>query len=129
MSTHAHTGPQEEPHRIAQAATTATTAPRLTKPTLSVLQVLLNAATDAPPWGFSICRDADLGSGTVYPILDRLMEKGWVRKWDETEPHPGRPARRFYELTGTGRQMATKAIEAREQKRARFGLRPAGGVA
>jgi PadR family transcriptional regulator PadR len=101
----------------------------LTKPTIGVLEVLLNAKPDSPPWGFSICRDADLGSGTVYPILDRLMERGWVRSWDETEPHPGRPARRFYELTGTGRQQATSALAARAARRTRFGLRPQGGVA
>ncbi|WP_167396075.1 PadR family transcriptional regulator [Streptomyces bobili] len=126
MAPHAQAGSFEEPRRREQA-TTAT--PRLTKPTIGVLEVLLNATTDNPPWGFSICRDADLGSGTVYPILDRLTERGWVRGWDETEPHPGRPARRFYELTGTGRQQATAALQARTERRSRFGLRPQGGLA
>ncbi|WP_340379040.1 PadR family transcriptional regulator [Streptomyces sp. SS7] len=98
---------------------------RLTKPTIAVLEALLSATSDSPAWGLSICRSADLGPGTVYPILERLAERGWVSSWEETTPHPGRPARRFYELTGTGRQQATQALEARRARR--FGLGLAGG--
>ncbi|WP_189390292.1 PadR family transcriptional regulator [Streptomyces sp. SDr-06] len=102
---------------------------RLTKSTMAVLGVLLDAKPNAPAWGLSICRDADLGPGTVYPILDRLLERGWLSCWDETEAHPGRPARRFYEFTGAGRAQALEALEARNARRARFGFRPAGGAA
>lgn len=103
--------------------------PRLTKPTIAVLEVLLDATSDAPAWGLSICRDADLGSGTVYPILDRLAERGWVEGRDEADPHPGRPARRYYELTGTGRAQARDALIARRARQRRFGLGLAGGGA
>ncbi|MYS36195.1 MULTISPECIES: PadR family transcriptional regulator [unclassified Streptomyces] len=100
---------------------------RLTKPTIAVLEALLSATSNTPAWGLSICRDADLGPGTVYPILDRLAERGWVTSHEESGPHPGRPARRFYELTGTGRQQATQSLEARKARR--FGLGLAGGTA
>jgi DNA-binding MarR family transcriptional regulator len=100
---------------------------RLTKPTISVLETLLSATDAAPAWGLSICRDADLGPGTVYPILDRLTERGWVTSRNETAPHPGRPARRYYELTGEGRLLAAQALEARKARR--FGLGLAGGAA
>lgn len=99
---------------------------RLTKPTIGVLEALLSATDDAPAWGLSICRDADLGPGTVYPILERLTERGWVTSREETGPHPGRPARRLYELSGTGRQLATQALESRRARR--FGLGLAGGA-
>ncbi|GGN25791.1 PadR family transcriptional regulator [Streptomyces fuscichromogenes] len=99
---------------------------RLTKPTVAVLETLLSATSDKQAWGLSICRDADLGPGTVYPILDRLTEHGWVTSCEETGPHPGRPARRFYELTGVGRQLATQALQARQARRLRLGL--AGGL-
>ncbi|WDT55760.1 PadR family transcriptional regulator [Streptomyces sp. G7(2002)] len=99
---------------------------RLTKPTIAVLEALLSAKDDSPPWGLSICRDADLGPGTVYPILDRLAERGWVTSYEETGPHPGRPARRFYELTGTGRQQAAEVLKVRRARR--FGLGLAGGA-
>ncbi|MGW1322675.1 PadR family transcriptional regulator [Streptomyces antibioticus] len=98
---------------------------RLTKPTIVVLETLLSARSDSPPWGLSICRDADLGPGTVYPILDRLAQRGWVTSYEETGPHPGRPARRFYELTSTGRQQAAEALKVRRARR--FGLGLAGG--
>ncbi|MFH8780004.1 PadR family transcriptional regulator [Streptomyces rimosus] len=94
---------------------------------MAVLGVLLNAQPDEPAWGLRICRDADLGPGTVYPILDRLLERGWLRSWDETDTHPGRPARRFYEFTGAGRAQTLEALEARSVRRARFGLNLAGG--
>lgn len=94
-----------------------TALPRLTKPTIAVLEVLLQATPDNPAWGFSICHDADLGSGTVYPILDRLAERGWITSHTETGPHPGRPARRYYELTSAGRQQATAALDARRARR------------
>ena len=105
------------------------TAPRLTKPTIAVLEVLLAATDDAPAWGLSICRDADLGSGTVYPILDRLLERGWVTCYDESEAHPGRPARRYYELTGTGRSQAQAALASRRARRQAFGFGLSGGAA
>ncbi|MER5212991.1 helix-turn-helix transcriptional regulator [Streptomyces sp. NPDC002838] len=104
------------------------TAPRLTKPTIAVLEVLLAATDDAPAWGLSICREADLGSGTVYPILDRLLERGWVTSYDEAEPHPGRPPRRYYELTGTGRSQAQAALDARTARRQAFGFGLSGGT-
>jgi DNA-binding PadR family transcriptional regulator len=78
------------------------TAPfRLTTTTRLVLAALRD--TDKPVWGFEICRRTGLKSGTIYPILGRLAEHGWVESWDETDPHPGRPPRRFYQLTERGR--------------------------
>jgi DNA-binding PadR family transcriptional regulator len=90
--------------------------PRLTKPTIGVLEALLAATDDNPAWGLSICTDADLGPGTVYPILGRLTERGWVVSRDEAEPHPGRPARRYYQLTNDGRTLAQAALEARRNR-------------
>jgi PadR family transcriptional regulator, regulatory protein PadR len=103
------------------------TTPRLTKPTIAVLEVLLEATDDTPAWGLSICHHADLGSGTVYPILDRLKTIGWVTARVETEPHPGRPPRTYYTLTGAGRARATFALEARRARR-RHIPRLAGGT-
>ncbi|MEU6235395.1 helix-turn-helix transcriptional regulator [Kitasatospora sp. NPDC047058] len=95
------------------------TLPRLTKPTMGVLDVLLAADDDDPAWGLRICIEADLGSGTVYPILERLTDLGWLEAWAETAPHPGRPARRYYKLTSTGRRQALDALQARAARRRR----------
>ncbi|MEE4546356.1 helix-turn-helix transcriptional regulator [Streptomyces sp. V4-01] len=104
---------------------------RLSKPMIAVLQVLLTVTSDHPAWGLSICMDADLGSGTVYPVLDRLIERGWVTRRSETTPHPGRPARQYYELTGTGRAhaQAQAAPRARAERRSPFfARRPVEGT-
>ncbi|MFF8590005.1 helix-turn-helix transcriptional regulator [Streptomyces sp. NPDC015220] len=78
------------------------TAPfRLTTPTRLVLAALRDA--DEPVWGFDICRTTGLKSGTIYPILNRLNGHGWVEAWLEDSPHPGRPPRRYYQLTARGR--------------------------
>ncbi|MFJ3984380.1 helix-turn-helix transcriptional regulator [Streptomyces fungicidicus] len=74
---------------------------RLTPSTRLVLAALQEA--DRPVWGFDICRTTGLKSGTIYPILARLHGHGWVDAWAETDPHPGRPPRRFYQLTDRGR--------------------------
>lgn len=90
--------------------------------------MLLASTHDEPAWGLKICEEADLGSGTVYPILDRLTEHGWIQAREEVGPHPGRPARRYYELTGVGRANSVRALEERDTRRSRR-FRLAGGTA
>ncbi|MFF9309958.1 helix-turn-helix transcriptional regulator [Streptomyces sp. NPDC014748] len=75
----------------------------MTAPTRLVLAVLRDA--DQPVWGFDICRTTGLKSGTIYPILHRLAGHGWVEGWAEDSPHPGRPPRRYYQLTNRGRDQ------------------------
>ncbi|MDX3695006.1 PadR family transcriptional regulator [Streptomyces europaeiscabiei] len=94
---------------------------RMTRPVVEVLRLLLKAPADEPLWGTKIVTDADLGSGTVYPILQRLAEDGWIAPREETGPHPGRPARTFYELTETGRRKAEEALAARSLRLRRGG--------
>jgi PadR family transcriptional regulator PadR len=93
---------------------------RLTKPTLAVLEVLLAAGPSDPVWGLRVCAEADLGSGTVYPILARLERIGWVTCSWEDPPPADRPRRRFYELSGTGRQEIAAALAARSENRRRW---------
>lgn len=73
-----------------------------------VLDVLLAAAD--PIWGYEILTTTKLKSGTVYPLMDRLLAAGWVTETREAvnAVHPGRPPRCLYRLTATG------ATEARE---------------
>ena len=50
-----------------------------------------------------------LAEGTIYPILNRLRTEGLVlSEWVEAEAgHP----RKYYELTGRGRERATRMAE------------------
>jgi PadR family transcriptional regulator, regulatory protein PadR len=74
-----------------------------------VLDVLI-AAADDPPWGYRICIEAGLGSGTVYPILERLERAGWITGvWEKGQP-TDRPRRRLYSLTGAGQAAYGAAI-------------------
>jgi PadR family transcriptional regulator PadR len=85
---------------------------RLTMPTRLVLDILL-AAGDDLLWGYRICEQAGLGSGTVYPILERLEEAGWIEGTWEADQPGNRPRRRFYAVTGTGRASYATALTAR----------------
>jgi PadR family transcriptional regulator PadR len=49
-----------------------------------------------------------LPSGTLYPVLVRLEQAGWVEAaWEDLDPvAAGRPARRYYGLTADGVRAA-----------------------
>lgn len=94
---------------------------RLTKPTLAVVDVLMHSTRDNPVWGLRICERADLGPGTVYPILERLAELGWLDDWWEAEQPSGRPRRRFFMLNGQGRVEFAETLAARNARR-RWGV-------
>lgn len=62
--------------------------------------------------GAEIARSTKLASGTLYPILLRLEEAGWVEsRWETEAPQElGRPRRRFYKITGVGARNAQPAL-------------------
>jgi DNA-binding PadR family transcriptional regulator len=84
---------------------------RLTAQTFKVLGALLTHSPDAIS-GAEIGRAATLQSGTLYPILLRLEQAGWLEsRWEvETPQELGRPRRRFYQLTGVGESKAKSAF-------------------
>ena len=87
------------------------TKPRMTIPTLRVLAALL-ADPLGEHYGLELSRAAGLPSGTIYPILTRLQSAGWLTSaWEEIdEAAEGRRRRRYYCLTGTGREQARAAV-------------------
>jgi PadR family transcriptional regulator PadR len=82
-------------------------APRMTMATQLVLRAFL-AEPAEELYGSEIGSAAGLMSGTVHPILARLEAAGWVEsRWEDVDPQvAGRPARRYYRLTGEGAQNA-----------------------
>ena len=51
-------------------------------------------------------------AGSMYPILIRLADRGFLEtKW-ESEPAPGRPPRHLYRLTPAGRDFAAEIVPA-----------------
>jgi PadR family transcriptional regulator, regulatory protein PadR len=70
-----------------------------------VLAVLLDARGS---WshGYQLARAADVKSGTLYPLLIRLEEQGFLEaEWQQPEAR-GRPPRHAYRLTASGIQLA-----------------------
>ena len=51
-----------------------------------------------------------LRSGTLYPLLHTLEQKGWITSWEETAGST-RP-RRYYHLTDQGRKQLAEKEEA-----------------
>ncbi len=88
---------------------------RLTKPTSRVLAQLL-AAEGGKAYGLELSNSAEVGPGTLYPMLTRLESIGWVDSyWEDIDPsEANRPARRYYTLTAQGRIDATAALDRRK---------------
>lgn len=60
-------------------------------------------------------------SGSLYPLLARFEQAGWLTsKWEQESPADlGRPRRRYYRLTGVGKACALKYLHEIEGGRLR----------
>jgi PadR family transcriptional regulator PadR len=87
-----------------------------TNPALSFTGLfVLQALNRGHKFGFDIMEVTGLPSGTIYPALRRLEALELVRSdWEKDlkARKEGRPRRRYYELTKTGKQQLREA-EAR----------------
>jgi len=81
--------------------------------TLSVLAALCGQPS-AWQHGYALARQTGLKSGTLYPILIRLADRGLVEACWEEEPVPGRPRRHLYRLTPDGLASAAAALAEAE---------------
>jgi len=76
--------------------------------------VILQSIRSGYLYGFDIIDITGLPGGTVYPALRRLEEAGYVTsKWEHPKISQSelRPARKYYELTRTGREVLTEALK------------------
>jgi len=90
------------------------TAPtrRLSPQTAEVLTAL---ALNPQSWlyGLEIAAATGLKSGSLYPILIRLDERGLLEsQWLEPDK-PGRPPRHAYRITAAGKAALRAAVAAR----------------
>lgn len=87
-------------------------SPRITGPTLKVLGMFLSRPIDRHS-GIEISRATGLASGTLYPILFRLEEAGWLEsEWEEVIPSEvKRPRRRLYLMTAVGESNARASFK------------------
>ena len=76
------------------------------------LAVLAELCATPSQWrhGYGIAQDTGLKSGTLYPVLIRLADRGLVEaRWEEGQP-AGRPRRHLYWVTPEGLAAATAAL-------------------
>ena len=82
--------------------------PNSSPQTLAVLSALL--ASSGWRHGVSLSRETGLKPGTLYPILLRLDEAGYLdSEWQPPE-RAGRPPRHAYRLNAAGRALAEERL-------------------
>jgi DNA-binding PadR family transcriptional regulator len=95
---------------------TYTNLPPLTEP---VLLILLSLA-EHPRHGYSILKDVEevsagrvvLSTGTLYGALRRLLDDGWIERFEENDSSRGRQA---YRLSSKGRRTLQAEIARLKQ--------------
>lgn len=89
----------------------------MASPTSFTGVLILQALAQGYRFGFDVMQVTGLPSGTIYPALRRLESLDFVTSdWekDGNARKEGRPRRRYYTLTQTGRRQL-KESEARMQ--------------
>jgi PadR family transcriptional regulator, regulatory protein PadR len=88
---------------------------RISSQTVAVLQAL-KENSHAWNYGYDLSKITGLKSGTLYPILTRLNDEGWLEnKWEQSAK-PGRPPRHLYRLTAVGSSAANRALKTAASK-------------
>jgi PadR family transcriptional regulator PadR len=90
--------------------------------------LLLEALNGKPrkwQYGYELSQVTGLKSGTLYPILMRLSDRGQLESQWQPAEQPGRPPRHMYRLTAMGETFAREALSGHAAVKARGA--PAGG--
>lgn len=85
----------------------------------------LLSAGDGWSHGYELAREAGIKSGTLYPLLIRLKEQGYLDAEWQQPVEAGRPPRHAYRLTATGVQLARSILS---DLASRQSLAPQGSV-
>jgi PadR family transcriptional regulator PadR len=97
--------------------------PNMSRQTRCLLELLVGEP-EAWQYGYDLSRRTGLKSGTLYPILMRLADQGWLAtRWAEPLGS-GRPPRHMYRLTEEGARQAAAILSAASRPRATLLPRP-----
>ena len=88
--------------------------PRSRRPSSQTIRLLAALAADPSTWryGYELGAEVGLRSGSLYPILVRLSDRGLLEAMWEPAPPAGRPPRHLYRLTDGGRKYAADHVAA-----------------
>jgi DNA-binding PadR family transcriptional regulator len=94
-------------------------------PSAQTLEVVRVLAVQPKTWryGYDLCQQTGLKAGSMYPILIRLADRGWLETAWETDIPAGRPPRHLYRLTKAGLALAGDLASTRAQARPGSGAR------
>jgi PadR family transcriptional regulator, regulatory protein PadR len=87
---------------------------RSRRPSAQTLAVLTALGDRPRDWlyGLELAAATGLKSGSLYPILIRLADRGWLEsQWLEPQ-RQGRPPRHAYRITAAGRAALSEATKA-----------------
>lgn len=87
---------------------------RISKQLQMVVRVML-ADPDREWWGFELGKATCLPSGTVYPMLERMLAEGWLveleRESERVAAAAGRPPRRRFRVVEAKVPVMERALE------------------
>jgi PadR family transcriptional regulator, regulatory protein PadR len=101
--------------------------PTARRPSAQTASVLRAFAAEPSVWryGYELGLEVGLKTGSLYPILMRLSDRGLLESSWETDPPPGRPPRHLYRLTGSGERLAAQVARESAARATRPELRGA----
>jgi PadR family transcriptional regulator PadR len=79
---------------------------RALSPIARTLLATLADVGDGWSYGYDLCRQAGIKSGSLYPLLIRLESQGYLEAQWQPPAEPGRPPRHAYRLTAAGVRLA-----------------------
>ncbi len=84
------------------------------RPSAQTVAVLKALAAEPEEWrhGYDLGIEVGLKSGSLYPILMRLSDRGYLEAQWERDGPPGRPPRHLYRLTPDGRAFTDSVTSA-----------------
>lgn len=82
------------------------------RPSAHTLKLLETLSERPYAWhyGYELSLSTGLKSGTLYPILMRLCERGFLESKWQGAAQPGRPPRHVYRLTAGGVSFAKESL-------------------
>lgn len=85
---------------------------RLSHSGLLILKACFDLANQRS-YGYELMQLTGLASGTLYPILIRFEDAGWLSSsWEVADPREkGRPRRRLYRITGAGQSALAQYLD------------------
>ncbi len=82
-------------------------------PSKQMRLVLAALSAERTAWrhGYDLLKEAGLSSGTLYPLLMRMTDKGLVEAEWRAPAQAGRPPRHVYRLTASGFALALELAD------------------